>query len=199
MFHQFHFCNNKKEHRAPPEALVVNVTSVSRDFGRALSPMLDDGPIELQGYTARTVENIWQYSKVYEPHVNSPAEWRAWRDAGYANPRGVRYPMGKGAKPLFSYLTPQLGKLDYIAARQAIYIPAYRQKLERYCVRQVNTLIDILTCSDVWLWDFDVREPDGKTFDEIAADPTAPLGHGFVLAKYVSDLIKLETKEEIFK
>ena len=198
-FHNLHFCNNKKEHQAPAGAVVINVTSVSRDFGQALSPMLNDGPIEVGGLTALTVENIWQYTKVYKEHLGKFAEWKAWRDAGFANHRGVRYPMGKGSKPEFSYLNKETGKLGYIEARKAIYIPAYQQKLDRYCVRQVNTIIDMLTCTDVWIWDFDVREPNGKTFQDLAEDPSAPLGHGFVLAKYISNMILAETGIETFK
>ena len=92
--------------KAPYGAEVVNVTSRSNDFGVGLSPF-HLGPVELyDGHIAKNVENAWQYAKVYAQHVTEgePDEsYLEWATAGWKNSRAVRYPMGKGAVPLYSY------------------------------------------------------------------------------------------------
>lgn len=194
--HNIKFCNPRT--KAPPGAFVVNTTSVSKDFGVAFSPMLNQ-PIEINGISAKNVENLWQFTKCYKEHVENPKGWILWRDNGLRKERGVRYPMGKDARPEFSYLTKELGRLDYISARRNIYIPAYIQKLEKYCQPQVNSLIDILTITDVYLWDFDVRDIGDKTFLEILHDQYEKMGHAFVLAKYISNKIYKTTGIEIWR
>jgi hypothetical protein len=66
---------------------------------RTLSPMYL-GPCRLYGnFTAKKMENAWQYSKVYPQHVgadgNPNAEYFEWAKHGWASWRGERYPMGK--------------------------------------------------------------------------------------------------------
>jgi hypothetical protein len=92
--------------------------------------------------------------------------------------------MGKGAKPDFSFLDGK--KLTYIEARKAIYIPAYFQKLELYCAGECSRLAQMLETGDVWLWDFDGRITE-QTWDEIVNDATKPLGHCFLIKKFMFD------------
>src|SRR3990167_4870254 len=98
----------------PKNTLALNVTSRSNDWGRAFSPFLL-GPVELwtgeyalRPFIAKNVENAWQYSKVYQKHVNPltgnpTTDWWHWAIKGWNNPRAVRYPMGKGTNPLYHY------------------------------------------------------------------------------------------------
>lgn len=93
--------------------------------------------------------------------------------------------MGKGARPEFSYING-LGKLSYVDARKKIYIPIYEQKLDRYCTRELQTLADILTITDVWLFDFD-SSITTQTLDEVFDDPNDRAGHAFVIKKYLEE------------
>jgi hypothetical protein len=173
----------------PTHAVVVNTTSRSKDFGKAFSPFMNQGPIKLGNLTAHNVENMWQFTKVYKEHVNDFAAWKKWRDDGLKDTFAHRYPMGKGRKPEFSFFMKK--KMDYITARKNLYIPAYKQKLEKYCQRQINTLIDMLTVCDVWLWDFDVRITE-ESFEEIVNNSEHNLGHAFIIKKYVYDKLGRE-------
>lgn len=174
--HNLHTCGPRTQ--APKGSLVVNTTSRSKDFGRAFSPFLNQGWIELGKLRARNVENLWQFTKVYKEHIGKFDEWKAWRDSGLKDSYPHRYPMGKGAVPEFSFIGNQ--KLDYIEARKAIYVPAYTQKLRKYCQRQINTLIDMLSVTDVWLWDFDGYTTD-EPWDVVVNNPDKKMGHAFVL------------------
>lgn len=95
---------------------LVNITTASPEWGRALSPMFV-GPVEIPGVTpsatAVNIESAWQYSKVYgwvqnqqgqwERHVgadlNPTPEWWAFARAGWAQTRfGVNHPDFKAWK-----------------------------------------------------------------------------------------------------
>mgnify|MGYP001566161829 CR=1 FL=1 len=185
MRHQIHIWGPRERSQVPQSAFKINTTSTSTDFGKAFSPFMNQGPIELYGLTAHNVENMYQYQKCYSRHVGNYQEWKRWRDAGLASTIAVRYPMGKGAKPEFSYIKG-LGKLSYVEARHKIYIPAYEQKLARYCTRELQTLADILTITDVWLFDFDGRITD-QLFEDAVCDPDHSLGHSFIIKKFLEE------------
>ena len=163
--------------KVPSDYVVVNTTSRSSDFGKAFSPFMQ-GDIELYGLRARNVENFWQYTKVFQEHVDDNEAWEEWRDRGLAQTKAVRYPMGKGRKALCARIN---GKdLDYIEARKQIYVPIYRQKLRKYCMGQLNSLVDLLTVSRVALWDFDGYLTDDK-WSTILNNPEKKMGHAFVI------------------
>lgn len=169
-------------------AVWVNTTSRSKDFGVAFSPFLNQGPIELGGLKSNNVENFWQFTKVYKEHVDDFAAWKKWRDSGLADTHAYRYPMGRGRQPEFSYFDKQ--KLGYVEARKRIYAPIFRQKLERYCQRQIHSLVDMLTVCDVWLWDFDGYLTE-DSFETVINNPSNKMGHAFVLKKFIWDEYKV--------
>ena len=181
--YELHVCGFKD---MPEGKVIANTTSRSNDFGRIFSPFLNQGPIEMYNLQSHNVENFWQYTKVYSDHVDDPKAWIAWRNTGLSSTKPERYPMGKGTKAEFSYIK-QLGRLPYIEARKQIYVPIYRQKLERYCQRGINTLLDMLSVTDVWLLDFDGRQTT-ETFDEVLNNPEKSLGHAFIIQQYIKEL-----------
>lgn len=183
---RLYLCGPKDKNVIPNNAVIVYTVSRSCDFGKAFSPFLNQGPIELGELVSKNVENLWQYTKVYKQHVDNPNEWIKWRDNGLKDSFANRYPMGKGSKPEFSYFNNK--KLGYIDARKEIYIPAFWQKLDRYCQSQINTLMDMLTVTDVWLWDFDGRH-NNQSWEDNVNDEQESLGHAFVIKKYVYDRI----------
>lgn len=171
---------------APKGSLVINVTSVSTDWAQRLSPMLPEPEqLELNGLRSWTVENFWQFSKRYDEHLTDDSAWDRWRQAGFAKRSGIRYPMGKLRKPHFAGLsfTDRFGPVE---ARQKIYIPAFMQKLERFCQEELAKIRQYLSEGLVYIWDYDVYDPEGKSFEELVqAKPS--LGHGFLVAKAVSE------------
>ena len=189
---------NKSESNPYRHATEVDVTS--RGSFKDLSPF-HLGPINVANgadykFECLKFENLWQYSKVYPQHgllrkdgnpsnpfdYNPTPAWVEWRDEGFSNNMAVRYPIGKGAKPLYSCYCGH--KLDYYNARFNIYIPWYanlvvRTKsyalLHKWCVEEGRDLV---------LRDFDGYDHIklGLSFSDVTKNLTRPMGHAFVLA-----------------
>ena len=166
-------------------ALLINTTSRSDDWGKAFSPFLL-GPCDLYwGMKATNVENGWQFSKVYMGYANGDAgpseEYFKWALLGWSDKKAHRYPMGKRAKPLYSFWDNQI--LDYIDARKQIYIPLYRQAVTK--TQEFDYLKQVADSGrKIYLWDFDGYDHRsmGRTLVQVANDPKKTMGHAFVIA-----------------
>lgn len=171
---------------------VVNTTSNSAEaWSKGLSPFYV-GPVPLyEGAVvreARTMEGLWQYSKVYACHLTSDGEpseaYFGWAAEGWSAPRARRYPMGKGATPAYTWWAGE--KLSYLEARKRVYVPTY--------TRAVATTAAFARLWDLYrengrritLWDFDGR--DGVTVREALDDPKRSFGHAFALAALLEHL-----------
>lgn len=163
----------------------IDTTSRSKTWSQGLSPFYA-GPCALYGgHVARNVENGWQYCKVYAEHVdaegNPTEEYFRWAKAGWAKVRADRYPMGKGAKPLYSWWDGE--KLDYVSARKKIYIPLYSS-----AVRKTEAFIQLKNLYNetghVRLRDFDGYDyrAKGQSLKDVMHNPLKKMGHAFVLA-----------------
>jgi hypothetical protein len=120
----------------------------------------DLGPYVLKDDQGRLMENIWQFSKVYEsvPKVSIPFsfrhrvivwEWPAekhlnadgepndaywkWRDAGMKNAEPVRYPVGMHHRRncKFALKEKSGAHLDYISSRKQIYLPVFVELVKK--------------------------------------------------------------------
>ena len=177
--------------------LVINTTSRSNEaWSRGLSPF-HLGPVSLYSGTnpknARNVENAWQFAKVYPLHVdkdeNPTEEYFEWARDGWSHRRAIRYPMGKGAIPLYSWWEGE--KLSYVEARKRIYVPLYTKAVVQ--TRTFEKLKEIHEKNDeIWLWDFDGYDHVelGMTLKEVLNDPTRKMGHAFVLAMILGAMDK---------
>jgi hypothetical protein len=173
--------------KVPAGAEVLNTTSRSQDWGRAFSPFLL-GPCKLYSdFVSQNVENGWQYSKVYPEHAGSSRivtdEYWKWATQGWANPRAVRYPMGKGAKPLYSLWNGI--RMDYIMARKFIYIPLYSNSVMG--TDAFWWLSEIEKDRDIYLWDFDGynHRALGMTYEDVINNPNRTMGHAFIIAMLI--------------
>jgi hypothetical protein len=99
------------------------------------------GPCPLyDGLVSMTMENGWQYTKVYSEYAQFfsgtdpktgndrtivlPSEqYWVWANRGWTNPISVRYPMGKGRAPLFCLWKGE--HLGYVDSRKKIYGPLF--------------------------------------------------------------------------
>lgn len=168
----------------PYGGIEIDTTSNSGIY-KDLSPFIL-GPIDtyLPGRCSQNFENLWQFSKVYKEYIynNEPTpRWYQWRDKGWANPRAVRYPMGKGAIPEYSYWNEK--KLGYIDARKKIYAPIYAKyvvKTESF--KEVERLYN--SGVPVILRDYDAYDHIklGMSLKDVINNPNRKCGHAFVLA-----------------
>lgn len=162
----------------------INVTSRSKDFGRELSPFLL-GPVSLwNSYTSKNVENAWQYSKVYAEYTDDGKtpnkSWYKWAEKGWGKTRADRYPMGKGAKPVFSWWNGEA--LNYISARSKIYIPLYASAVRRTDAwKKLRSIYQNSEYEVLVIRDFDGYNQKGMSLTDILTNSKKPMGHGFVL------------------
>lgn len=181
--------------KAPDNWTVINVCSNSTDLGKGLSPFYL-GPCHLYGgIKSRTVENAWQYAKVYEEHTNEyghpTQDYWDWAIDGWANPRAVRYPMGRGAKPLYSLWEDE--HLDYIDARKRIYIPVYSRlaRKSKAFAKLIRLHIQLKSKQVLALRDFDGYDHKLLNMDlvDVVDESKRKMGHAFVLAMMLEGVV----------
>jgi hypothetical protein len=171
--------------KTPEGATVINTTSRSYNWSRALSPFFL-GPVDLYGgYQAQNVENAWQFSKVYEYYTddqgNPDARYFQWAKDGWQDKRDHRYPMGKDVKPLYSYWDGE--KLTYVEARKKIYLPLYAGAVQKtHAFDNLKKMHE--EGQTLYLWDFDGynHKVCDLTYDQVINDPNRKMGHAFVIA-----------------
>lgn len=169
----------------PIDGIEINTTSRSTTWGRSLSPFLL-GPIDLYGeYKSKNMENAWQYAKVYEYYLEDDGtvgpRYFKWAQDGWNTQRANRYPMGRDAKPLYSYWDGE--KLTYTEARSKIYIPLYSRLVrETFAFKKCKELHE--EGHSLYLWDFDGYDHKALnlTYDQVINDPNRKMGHAFVIA-----------------
>lgn len=184
----------------PEGAQIINTTSRSDTWSRALSPFFL-GPIDLyNGYNSINMENAWQYSKVYEYYTDDKGDpderYFKWAQDGWKKIRADRYPMGRDAKPLYSYWGGE--KLSYVEARKKIYIPLYARAVQKTSAFQkLKRLYE--QGDDLYLWDFDGynHKAFNLSFEQVINDSNRKMGHAFVIAMLLEGFLQLDEKTEI--
>ena len=165
----------------PSGSIVVDTTSSSGDF-RELSPFVLR---VLEQTTGKSVifENLWQYSKVYKKFDGGERplpEWYLWRADGWFNNKAIRYPMGKGTIPEYSFW--QGKKLNYIEARKTIYASIYATWVGMTdSFRRLGKLYS--KGQDIILLDYDAYDHQslGMSLKDVINNPNKKMGHSFVL------------------
>jgi len=174
----------------PKGVKVLDTTSRSLTYTKGVSPFFI-GPVMANGLQAWNVENAWQYSKVYPEHVDenndpTPAYFE-WRNKGYNSKRAERYPMGKGAVPLYSLWNGE--RLSYVEARKKIYIPLYAA-----AVQQTEAFAKLKseceTLDEVVLLDFDAYDHRAlnMSWERVINSTDKKMGHAFVLAMLIEGI-----------
>lgn len=163
------------------------------------------GPVELYpGVVSKTVENAWQYSKVYPGQVGPDgwptSEWFKWRDKGLSAIYANRYPMGHSSKPLYSFWIDENGQrqqLSYIEARWKIYLPLYQR-----CVVQTDAFKILKRRYDagenIALADFDGYnyKARGMSLREVINNEKKTMGHCVAIAAALGEPLDLVDPSE---
>ena len=168
----------------PEDATVVSTISKSMGWQRGLSPFVL-GPCKLYGkFVSKNMENGWQYAKVYKEFLDDKgrvgSKYYDWAKAGWDNSRAVRYPVGKGRKPEFSWWKGET--LDYVTARKTIYVPLYRDAV---CKTESYKTLERLYKKEklLVLLDYDAHDHRklGLSLSDVLNNPDKKMGHAFVL------------------
>lgn len=172
----------------------VDTTSRSRNWTRELSPFVA-GPVRLYGgYSAYTVENGYQFSKVYMPYVDfetgdpNDAYWE-WAKKGWGDRKVHRYPMGKGAVP--EYLWWEGEKVPLEEAKIRIYVRLYHAAVKNtYAFKRLCSMVRggeklALRCFEGY-----DHKAEGLSYREVFENTKRKAGHGFVLALMLDRYLK---------
>jgi hypothetical protein len=191
-----YICNYRD--KIPDDAIAINTTSRSTNWSKGLSPFYLK-PICVPN--CYNVENLWQYSKCYKQHIGEDGEptkeWFKWRDNGFSNRRAIRYPMGKGVLPEFSYWYGK--KYDYIEARKNIYFPIYSQSVVLSDAYKKLYNLYKTTDEDIYLIDFDGYNHDelGIKLKDVINNPNKKMGHAFCIKVLLLKNVKPGTKLKV--
>ncbi len=182
----------RKAQQNDPLGYYVNCTSSEEDLKtkRDLSPFFL-GPCKLYGgHVSLTMENAWQFSKVFREHVgdddNPTSDYFRWAAEGWSLSKAERYPMGKGAKPSFHWWDGR--KLTRVEARKEIYVPLYAEQVTKTKNKTFESLqtrwqmMKVQKKGTLYLMDFDAYDYSGMTLTQVLNNAEKSLGHGFVLA-----------------
>lgn len=184
--------------------LIYNVTSTTKEkWCSEFSPFFL-GPIELYPntddgtmYTAKNMENAWQFCKVYQQFTDtdgeSPSEaYWTWAKNGWNDSKPHRFPLGrKAVKPLYSLWNGK--RLNYIEARKTIYAPLYAKYVEQTdAYKKLYQIYIKYCCGDnndkqkppIALTDFDGWDHlgQGYSLEQVINMAKPKMGHAFVLA-----------------
>jgi len=162
---------------------VISTVSIAGHKWCQLSPFLI-GPCDLyDGMISQNMENAWQYSKVYRKYADGqePAtDYWDWAEQGWNNKKAVRYPMGRGTKPEFSWWE---GKpLKYVRARKSIYAPLYAEAVQKTeAWKKLKSLYK--NSKELVLLDYDAYDHRslGMSLTDVLNNPKRKMGHAFVL------------------
>lgn len=156
-------------------AVIVDVTSKATDDMVRLSPFYPHGGIPVPfspGFTAMSVEGIWQGLKVFE---TCGIDVKMFYNATMKNIKRTVRRFGKPLGHRKCIASTEL--LNYIDARMLIYVPAYKWMLENKAQEQVEKLRNWSKEKTVILLDYNTNED--------IQDPSTPLSHAAMVKAYI--------------
>jgi len=178
-------CRSKRTHELSPIGYRrIDVTSHAKDIFRSCSPFLL-GPVSLyDDYTARCVENAYQFCKVYREYTdkngNPMPTYFEWAQTGWSSSVAQRRPMGH-CLPLYSYWDGD--KLSLVESRRRIYLPLYtRAVVKSDGFRELKRLYD--AGEQLCLIDYDAYDHEVLGYrkaDDFINDEERTFGHCFAL------------------
>ena len=168
-------CSEKNILKEYPDAVILDVTSHADGDLVRLSPFYPHGGIPVPfspGWSAMSVESIWQGLKVFETAGVDTALFRnnTMKDLKrtvrkYGKPKG--HSKGVGGSEL----------LGYITARRLIYVPTYKWMLEHKAKPIVDRIREMAKTRTVVLLDYDTNP--------VVEDPSSPLSHASLIKAYI--------------
>lgn len=168
-------CSEEKLRTEFPGCAIIDVTSKGEPFWQKLSPFYPHGGIPVpfsDGWTAMSVEGIWQGLKVFE---TSDVDTSSFRNSTMKNIKRTVRKNGRCKGHRKGVRGSEL--LAYIEARKQIYLPSYFWVLENKCGPQLEKLRSLCDERTVILLDYDTN-PD-------IDDPKKPLSHASLIKRYL--------------
>ncbi len=161
-----------------PNAIIADVTSQAKDGLVKLSPFYPHGGIPVpfsEGCTAMCVEGIWQGLKVFE---HEGIDTSMFRNDTMKNIKRTVRTHGKVLGHQKGVNSTEI--LNYVDAKQQIYIPTYRWVLENKVSTIIERLREASKTHTIVLLDY-------NTCCDVDS-PTQPLSHAYLVKAYTEGL-----------
>lgn len=161
-----------------PQAIIADVTSKAQDDLVRLSPFYPHGDIPIpftEGMTATCVEAIWQGLKVFE---TCDIDIDLFQNNTMKNIKRTIRRFGKPLGHRKGVYGTEL--LDYMTARNLIYIPTYRWMLENKVADVIDRLREANKTKTIVLLDYNTNQD--------MDDASKPLSHAYLIKAYVEGL-----------
>jgi len=146
----------------------------------------------LAGVTSKTMENAWQFLKIWDLEEGWDSEMAA---AAFESDCAMRFPRGRGKKAVGHYWGETGEILDYVDARKRIYLPAYCQLLDQPDRRElICRLRDAADAQPIAIWDYDsysISDLGLHSFPDTLTCTSRPFAHAFIVAMAVNDQLQL--------
>lgn len=171
-------CKRENLLKRYPGAIIADVTSQATDGLVKLSPFYPHGDIPVpfsEGYTAASVEGIWQGLKVF---AQEDVDLSLFANTTMKQLKRTVRKHG----PVLGHRKGVQGTeiLGYVEAKHQIYIPTYRWMLEHKAMYIIERLRKASQTKTIILLDY-------NTCCEVD-DPTKPLSHAYLVKAYAEGL-----------
>ncbi len=150
----------------------------------------------MEGVMSKTVENAWQFLKIWD----FTEGWDAnSAKAAFECDCAMRFPRGKGSKPVGHYWGETGECLDYIEARKRIYLPAYCQLLDQPDRQElILRLRNEAKLQRIVIWDYDsysISNLGLQNFSDTINCTVRPFAHAFIVAMAVTGQLRNFAKD----
>lgn len=167
--------NLQKKH---PNAILADVTSHAKDDLVKLSPFYPHGDIPVpfsEGYTATSVEAVWQGLKVFK---SEDVDITLFTNETM---KDIKRTVRKHGEPI-GHRKGVHGTelLNYVEARKQIYIPTFKWVLENKVKTIIDRLREASRLKTIILLDYDTNSDVENT--------RKPLSHAFLIKAYIENL-----------
>ncbi len=182
------------KHPRPKNAIIIDCTSNSKTDGKWFSPFFL-GPMPLyDGYVARSIENGYQFCKVYTEYAdfeNNPTpEYWEWAQKGWNNPKPIKYPLGAWVPHLYHLWKGR--RLNRLEAQNEIFVPAYVDLVSKTPTFTKLKALYERTNKNIVLVDYEGFDHRflGLNWGDVLNHPHYPIGQGFVLCMLLEGYLK---------
>lgn len=166
-------------------ATILDLTSKGKLPWLRFSPFYPVGDIPVPGWpglSAASVEGIWQGLKRFEGEDS--VDFATLGNVSMRNLKRTSRAKGAAGRPRGRVLGHQFGPtgsvlLDYVSARQKIYLPAYRWILENRLAEEVGQIRSIARVMPVILLDYETNAD--------VEDTSRPLSHCSLVKRFIEE------------
>ena len=178
------FASFEGKEALPPGYKVINITHSGKDIFKSLSPVHPGKIYCYGGFTANSLHNAWQFSRVLKEYDNGgvpSAEWYKWRDRGFRAEKTF-VPAKKPVKHLYYWWNDaRYGEPEF---RKRVMFPLYRDNVSH--LPSFKLLEKMFISGEKLCFRTSFAVNDDRHIDEIIADTKIRFEYPYLLYKVLT-------------